>query len=141
MYLHTIMLSLRLSLLALALVPGVQPHSLPSKPGCTLHVHHTEGCYNHSDWRAGQQGRVLPKCRFALSLHVDITAHMDAHMDIPLFPFFEARMRERRPGMEHAHAQAARQILAAEPDANEPHIRPTPPGPVQPHSPLPVQVE
>lgn len=33
---------------------------LPGAESCTVHVHHTQGCYNDSDWQVGAAGPVLP---------------------------------------------------------------------------------
>ena len=41
--------------------PVTPPPSPPHTPGkCKIHIHHTIGCYNDSDWETGTKGLLLP---------------------------------------------------------------------------------
>ena len=42
--------------------PAPPPSPPPPRPPgqCTVHLHHTEGCFNYSDWKQGTAGPVFP---------------------------------------------------------------------------------
>ena len=53
-------------------MPPVTPAPPPSPsppPGrqCKIHIHHTSGCFNDSDWQSGTKGSLLPA--YQASLH------------------------------------------------------------------------
>ena len=42
-------------------LPAGPPSPPPPAPHqCNIHIHHTQGCYNYSDWHSGTPGPVLP---------------------------------------------------------------------------------
>ena len=52
-------------------MPPVTPAPPPSPsppPGgqCKIHIHHTIGCFNDSDWQSGTKGSLLPACQASL---------------------------------------------------------------------------
>jgi hypothetical protein len=58
--------------------PPPPPRPPPPPPGphqCTsVHIHHTEGCFNYSDWREGTPGPVLPLYEAAVGAKLSLEA-------------------------------------------------------------------
>ena len=52
------------------LPPGPPPLGPPPPPPapqqCRIHIHHTQGCFNYSDWKPGAPGPVLPVYKAAV---------------------------------------------------------------------------
>ena len=56
-------------------VPPPGPPGPPPAPHqCTIHIHHTEGCYNYSGWKIGTPGPVLPLYEAAVGAKLTMEA-------------------------------------------------------------------
>ena len=57
------------------LPPGPPPPAPPAPPHqCAIHIHHSQGCYNYSDWKIGTPGPVLPLYEAAVGAKLTLEA-------------------------------------------------------------------
>eukprot|EP01047_Picozoa_sp_COSAG01_P057284 COSAG01_NODE_6603_length_3585_cov_3.013483_2_plen_823_part_00 len=56
------------------LPPQPPPPGPPAPHQCAIHIHHTQGCYNYSDWKPGTAGPVLPLYEAAVGAKLTLEA-------------------------------------------------------------------
>ena len=54
--------------------PPAPPPPPPAPHQCAIHIHHSQGCYNYSDWKVGTPGPVLPLYEAAVGAELTLEA-------------------------------------------------------------------